>query len=89
MTNRADRPPHLFCIYPDVIAFLMIAVYSCRSVQVFRTSSLFGRVVEDATIYFLVIVWVHLTVLIYLSITIGSVSPRVPESPTPFPPGTF
>jgi len=33
---------------------------------------LFGRVVQDATVYFLAIVWVHLTVLIYVSRTIGS-----------------
>ena len=51
----------------------MIAVYSCNSVQVFRTSTLFGRVVQDATVYFLVIAWVHLTVLIYVSRTIGTV----------------
>lgn len=59
----------------------MIAVYSCNSVQVFRTSTLFGRVVQDATVYFLVIAWVHLTVLIYVSRTIGTVRLFLPFSP--------
>jgi len=50
----------------DVVAFLMIAACSYNSTQMFRSSSLFGRVVQDATVYFLVIVWVHLTVMIYV-----------------------
>jgi len=56
----------------DFIAFLMIAICSSKSAQVFRTSSLFGRIVQDATVYFLAIVWVHLTLLIYVASIIGS-----------------
>jgi hypothetical protein len=51
----------------------MIAVCSYKSEQVFRTSSLFRRVVQDATAYFLIIVWAHLTVMIYVSM-MGDVS---------------
>lgn len=50
----------------DVTAFLMIATSSYNATQVFRNSSLFSRVVQDATVYFLAIVWVHLTVIIYV-----------------------
>lgn len=56
-----------FSLAFDVVAFFMIAVFSYKSEQILRTSNLFGRVVTDATIYFLVIVWSHLTILIYLS----------------------
>jgi len=52
----------------------MVAVYSYGAAQVFRASGLFGRVIRDATVYFLVIVWAHLTVTIYTSL-IGDVSP--------------
>ena len=58
----------------DVIAFLMIAACSYNSTQMFRSSSLFGRVVQDATVYFLLIVWVHMTVTIYVA-KMGTVSP--------------
>jgi len=51
----------------------MIAAYSYKSAQMFKTSGLSGRVVQDATVYFLMIVWVHLTVTIYTS-TMGDVS---------------
>ena len=51
----------------------MIAACSYKSVHTFNSSSLFGRVVQDATVYFLVIVWVHLTVMIYVSL-MGPVS---------------
>ena len=61
------------CAALDVIAFLMIAACSYKSVHTFSSSSLFGRVVQDATVYFLVIVWVHLTVMIYVSL-MGPVS---------------
>lgn len=60
--------------FTDIIAFLMIAVYSHKSAQVFKTSGLFGRIVRDATVYFVVVVWVHLTVTIYTS-RMGDVSP--------------
>ena len=52
----------------------MVAVYSYKSAQMFKPSGLFGRVVQDATVYFLAIVWVHLTVTIYTSL-MGDVSP--------------
>lgn len=56
----------------------MIAVHSYKFAQTFKTSGLFGRVVQDATVYFLVIVWVHLTVTIYTS-RMGDVSPTPPS----------
>ena len=62
----------------DVIAFLMIAACSFRDEQVFRSSSLLGRVVKDATIYFLVIVWAHLTLIIYVG-RMGDVSGSRPR----------
>jgi len=52
----------------DVVAFLMVALYSYKSAHIFKPSGLVGRVVQDATIYFLVIVWVHLTITIYTSL---------------------
>jgi hypothetical protein len=55
----------------DVIAFVMIAVCSCKSAN--SSSSLLRRVVQDATVYFLMIVWVQLTVMIYVA-RMGSVS---------------
>jgi len=45
----------------------MIAAYSYKSARMFKTSGLSGKVVQDATVYFLMIVWVHLTVTIYTS----------------------
>lgn len=51
----------------------MIATSSSNATQAFRNSSLFSRVVQDATVYFLMIAWVHLTVIIYVAAT-GDVS---------------
>jgi len=51
----------------DIVAFLMIAVCSYKSSRIYGSSGLFERLVQDATVYFLVIVWVHLTVTIYTS----------------------
>jgi len=52
----------------DITAFLMIAIYSYNSTwHTFNDSGLLSRVVQDATVYFLVIVWAHLTVTIYTS----------------------
>ena len=59
--------PDADAVGADIVAFLMIAVYSYRSAQMVKTSGLFGRVVQDATVYFLVVVWAHLTVTIYTS----------------------
>ena len=66
-------------IVTDVLAFLMIAAVSYKSAYMFKASGLFGRVVQDATVYFLVIVWMHLTVTIYTS-TMGEVSAGPPPS---------
>lgn len=57
----------------DIAAFLMIAVCSYKSSRIFGNSGLFDRLVQDATIYFLMIVWVHLTVTIFTS-RMGDVS---------------
>ena len=57
----------------DIVAFLMIAVCSYKSSRIFGASGLFERLVQDATVYFLVIVWVHLTVTIFTS-RMGDVS---------------
>jgi len=57
----------------DIVAFLMIAVCSYKSSLIYGGSGLFERLVRDATVYFLVIVWVHLTVMIFTS-TMGDVS---------------
>ena len=64
--------------FSDVIAFLMIAAFSYKSTEICHVSGLFGRVVRDATVYFLMIVWVHLTVTIYTS-RMGDVSPPSPS----------
>lgn len=61
----------------DIVAFLMIAVCSYKSSLIYGASGLFERLVHDATIYFLMIVWVHLTVMIFTS-TMGDVSPVRP-----------
>ncbi|KAF9781170.1 hypothetical protein BJ322DRAFT_1079424 [Thelephora terrestris] len=61
----------------DVIAFVMIAVCSCKSAN--SSSSLFRRVVQDATVYFLMIVWVHLTVMIYVA-RMGSLKLKGPTA---------
>ena len=61
----------------DIVAFLMIAVCSYKSSLIYGASGLFERLVRDATVYFLVIVWVHLTVMIFTS-TMGDVSPICP-----------
>ena len=57
----------------DIVAFLMIAVCSYKSSLIYGASGLFERLVHDATVYFLMIVWVHLTVMIFTS-TMGDVS---------------
>jgi hypothetical protein len=51
----------------DIVAFLMIAICSYKSSVMYGASGLFDRLVQDATVYFLVIVWVHLTVTIFTS----------------------
>ena len=61
----------------DIVAFLMIAVCSYRSSLIYGGSGLFERLVQDATVYFLMIVWVHLTVMIFTA-TMGDVSPTCP-----------
>ena len=61
----------------------MIATASYGSADIYRSSGLFGRVVRDATVYFLVIVWMHLTVTIYTS-RMGDVSTPLPCSGTDF-----
>ena len=59
--------PEAVAVGADIVAFLMIAVYSYRSAKMVKASWLLGRVAQDVTIYFLAIVWAHLTVTIYTS----------------------